>query len=656
MKRSQAVSTILGLFKKDWTHWIVAALLIWLAFVLGKGQAPEPAALPASGQEQMGEHGEHVDEKPQIWTCPMHPQIKMPKPGKCPICGMDLVPLVQSEDDGGSPRTITLTKNAVALAQVETAKVVRRFVATDVRLVGKVEYDETRVKEVSAWVPGRLDRLYVDYTGTRVRKGDHMVLLYSPELLEAQEALIEAKKGFEASKGERSAFLRESAKKLLDSAREKLSLWGLGDEQIEAIEERGTAESQVEIKAPLSGIVIHKNAVEGMYVKTGSPIYTVADLSELWVLLDAYELDLPWIRYGQQVEIRTEAYPGEVFEGWISFVPPFLNDATRTTKVRVNVRNEDRRLKPGMFVRAIVKSRVSSGGDVMDPALAGKWICPMHHEIVKDAQGKCDICGMALVTAESLGFVPVGDVKRAPLVIPASAVLLTGKRAVVYVQDPKAEKPTYEGRVITVGPRAGDSYVVLEGLEEGELVVTHGNFKIDSALQIQARPSMMSMPAQTDEPPAAPIGFLKALGPVYETYFAAQMALAKDDAAGAEGALGDLLKALDEVDMTLVGGDMHMRWMALAKRLKQAAQAARSAKSIEDARGAFAALSKAVVDLESGFGHEGAEKHFEVFCPMARGGEGAPWLQKTEDVRNPYFGSDMLECGDVMKSYEGVQK
>ena len=656
MTRPKAVSIILGLFKHDWTHWIVAGLLIWLAFEFGKGQAPEPSPLPASGQEQAGEHLGHADEKPEIWTCPMHPQIKMPKPGQCPICGMDLVPLVQSEDDGGSPSTITLTKNAIALAQVETAKVERRFVATDVRLVGKVEYDETRVKEVSAWVPGRLDRLYVDYTGTRVSKGDHMVLLYSPELLEAQEALVEAKKGYEDSKKEKSAFLRDSAKKLLDSAREKLSLWGLSDSQIQAIEERRTAESHVEIEAPLSGIVIHKNAVEGMYVKTGSPIYTVADLSELWVLLDAYELDLPWIRYGQEVELRTEAYPGEVFEGWISFVPPFLNDATRTTKVRVNVRNEDRRLKPGMFVRAIVKSRIAAGGDVMDPALAGKWICPMHHEIVKDAQGKCDICGMALVTAESLGFVPAGDVERAPLVVPASAVLLTGKRAVVYVQDMKADKPTYEGREVTVGPRAGRYYVILEGLKKGEVVVTHGNFKIDSALQIQARPSMMSMPAQTDEPPAAPLGFLEDLRTVYEAYFSAQKALANDDVAAAETALAALEKAVDAVDMTLVQGDLHMRWMALAKALKQAISAALSAPKIEEVRAAFADISKTIVDMESAFKHAGTEKHFEVFCPMALGGEGAPWLQATEEVKNPYFGSEMLQCGDVMKTYEGVQK
>ena len=203
-----------------------------------------------------------------------------------------------------------------------------------------------------------------------------------------------------------------------------------------------------------------------------------------------------WIRYGQEVEFETEAYPGEVFTGTISFIDPVLDAKTRTVKLRVNVENPDGKLKPEMFVRAVVRAKVAQGGRVMDEAMAGKWICPMHPGVVKDEVGSCDICGMDLVTTESLGYVKVDTPKEAPLVIPASAPLITGKRAVVYVQLPERETPTYEGREVVLGPRAGDYYIVKSGLDEGEVVVTSGNFKIDSALQIRARPSMMSPKAE----------------------------------------------------------------------------------------------------------------------------------------------------------------
>jgi len=229
-----------------------------------------------------------------------------------------------------------------------------------------------------------------------------------------------------------------------------------------------------------------------MYVQTGTKIYTIADLSRLWVKLDAYESDMMWVRYGQEVEFKTEAYPGETFNGTISFIDPVLNAKTRTVKLRVNIENPDGRLKPEMFVRAVVRAKVAQAGQVMDKAMAGKWICPMHPDIVKTKASTCDICGMDLVTTESLGYVKVDALGEPPLVIPASAPLITGKRAVVYVQLPDTEKPTYEGREVVLGPRAGDYYIIESGLAEGEIVVTNGNFKIDSALQIQAKPSMMS--------------------------------------------------------------------------------------------------------------------------------------------------------------------
>ena len=426
------------------------------------------------------------------WYCSMHLQIIRDRPGLCPICEMELIPMPESTAVESSPRELTVSPAAAKLMDIQTSPVERRFVTSEIRMIGKVQYDETRVKDITAWVPGRLDRLYVDFTGTIVRKGDHLVYLYSPELVSAQAELLQAAKAVQRTGQGVSDYLAKSNETTLDAAREKLRLLGLTATQIEEIEKSGRPLTHLTIYSPIGGVVIRKMVNEGAYVATGTPVYTVADLSQLWVLLDAYESDLSWIRYGQQVQFTTEAYPGETFGGWISFIDPMLNPATRTVRVRVDVPNPQGKLRPEMFVRAVVRSQVALGGRVMDPEMAGKWICPMHPSVVKPEKGHCDICGMDLVTTESLGYVAADAAREPPLVIPETAPLITGKRAVVYVKKPLADAPTFEGREIELGPRAGDSYIVASGLQEGEQVVTNGNFKIDSALQIQAKPSMMN--------------------------------------------------------------------------------------------------------------------------------------------------------------------
>ncbi len=426
----------------------------------------------------------------QQWTCSMHPQIRQPKPGKCPICLMDLIPVTTT--GGIEQRQISFSQDAIKLMEIETTPVERKFVTSEIRMVGKIDYDETRVKNITAWVPGRIDRLYVDFTGITVSKGDHMVYLYSPQLLSAQAEFLQAVKAAGNIKAGASELINRSILATLEAARGKMRLLGLTQQQIDDIEKTGEPVDHITIYAPIGGVVIHKNATEGMYVDTGTPIYTIADLSRLWVKLDAYESDLPWIRYGQEVEFTTHAHPGEIFKGTIIFIDPVVGAKTRTVKLRVNVDNPEGKLKPEMFVKAVAYSKVAGAGKVMAPEMAGKWICPMHPDVVKTQASTCDICGMDLVTAESLGYVKLDTPSRAPLVIPASAPLVTGKRAVVYVQLPDVEKPTYEGREVVLGPRAGGYYIVESGLAEGEIVVTNGNFKIDSALQIQAKPSMMS--------------------------------------------------------------------------------------------------------------------------------------------------------------------
>ncbi|MFW6159154.1 MAG: efflux RND transporter periplasmic adaptor subunit, partial [Planctomycetota bacterium] len=465
---------------------VLAALVFgWLA--RGCIAPGEPAAADKGTAKAGGE-----DEAEQLWTCSMHPQIKLPEPGLCPICGMELIPL--EADDDGAARTFKTSEAAKKLMDVRVHPVERRFVTAEVRMPGKVTYDETRLHRISAWVPGRIDRLYVDFTGISVRAGDHMVYLYSPELYSAQEELLQAIEALKSLERSELGTMKETAKATVEAAREKLRLLGMTKDQIKQVEQRGSANDHVTIYAPSGGIVVKRHADEGQYVRTGSSIYTIADLNHLWVMLDAYETDLPWLHYGQEVQFIAKGYPGETFVGKIAFISPVVDDETRTVRVRVNVPNPGMKLKPDMFVEGIVKSKLATGGRVMAPDLAGKWMCRMHPSVVKESAGECDICGMPLSRTETLGYVAAeSKLRDRPLVIPKSAPLITGKRAVVYVQDPTADEPAYVGRTIKLGPRAGDWYIVEDGLADGELVVTHGNFKIDSALQIQAEKSMMSL-------------------------------------------------------------------------------------------------------------------------------------------------------------------
>jgi Cu(I)/Ag(I) efflux system membrane fusion protein len=308
---------------------------------------------------------------------------------------MDLVPVYSDDTGSDDPSKVVLKLSATAekLAEVRTTPVERKAVLKQVRMVGILDYDETRLTHITAWVPGRIDRMFVDYTGVTVRKGDHMVELYSPELISAQEELIQASKSLKRlSSG--SALVRKSTEQALVATREKLILLGLTNGQVKEIEKRGKATDDVTIYAPAGGVVIEKNATEGMYVQTGTRVYSIADLTSLWLHLDAYESDLPWIRYGQDVEFTTQAIPGKVFHGNISFISPVVNKTTRTTRVRVIVDNVSGNLKPGLFVNGVVKARVYGEGKVVDTSLKGKYIGPMHPEIVRDQPGICPICEM----------------------------------------------------------------------------------------------------------------------------------------------------------------------------------------------------------------------------------------------------------------------
>ena len=404
--------------------------------------------------------------------------------------------------------------------------------------------------------------------------------------------------------------------------------------------------------------MVSKNVAEGDYVETGETLLRIVDLSKLWLYLDAYESDLAWLRYGQDVAFTVEAFPGETFRGKITFIEPAVNRRTRTVSVRVNVSNADGRLKPGMFARGTVTAILAAGGRVHVPEIAGKWISPMHPEIVKDGPGQCDVCGMDLVPAEELGYVQ-DPAETPPIVIPASSVLRTGKRAVVYLQGFHAERLTYEGREIVLGPRAGDFFIVHQGLTVGERIVTNGAFKIDSALQIQAKPSMMnpegggSAPGHRHGGEIAPSGrgekgqssvqeleiSGQLVGQLIGPYLQLQAALAGDD----------LLAAKASVKLMLaVSG--HSRALGDLLRTMSAAESLDGLR-----RPHFERLSNAIIAAVKVNPDSFEGELFIMHCPMVYPDRGADWLQSFEFLQNPYFGARMLRCGSIEETIKASE-
>ncbi|MEK9862238.1 MAG: efflux RND transporter periplasmic adaptor subunit [Verrucomicrobiota bacterium] len=580
----------------------------------------------------------------------MHPNIQQPSQGSCPQCGMDLIPVREGEGPAVGARQIHLSERARQLAEVATSPVERKHVETELRMLGRVTFDETRLSHVTTRVAGRLDRLFVDYTGVKVNQGDHLVTLYSPDLLEAQEELLTTQSTIHQLGSSVTPYLRQSALESFQAAREKLLLWGLSETQVASVLERGSAEDHITLHSPSQGVVVQKDAMEGMYVQTGSKIYTIADLSHLWVELEAYESDLPWLHYGQSVRFTSEAFPGETFEGQIAFIDPVLDARTRTVRVRVNLINTESKLKPDMFVRAIVRAKIAKGGQVMDPGLAGKWISPMHPEIIKDEPGSCDICGMDLVSAQSLGYAEATQ-DTAPLVIPASAPLITGKRAVVYLD---MGDGIYEGRDIILGPRAGDHYLVERGLKEGDRVVTRGNFKIDSAIQILAKPSMMN-PGE-DSLSALPIfkasdAFLDQLNLVTEAYLPVQHALSHDAIEGLDALVGVLHATIDALPSPSNEEEQLSSWHSLQASLhKAASEMTDSSSDIAKVRESFSPLSRALSQVLAQWGSSFSSELYLLHCPMAFKGQGADWIQTHQAVENPYFGDRMFACGEVKET------
>lgn len=380
---------------------------------------------------------------------------------------------------GGAVR-YSMSPEAKILAEVQTVEVKRTRAVKKLRMVGMVFDAETRAASLTARIAGRLDSVYIDFTGVKVNKGDPMVTIWSPTLIQSEIELFESIRSGDTEG-------------IIHGAEEKLMQYGMEPEQVKRIRESKKPELYITLKAPISGIVMEKKVVLGQFVNQGQDMFLINDLSHVWVKLSAYEPDLPWIRYGQEVTFTTPSYPGKTFKGTVIFIDPVLDMSTRTINVRLDAPNSDYELRPHMFVNAELEAELDNNGRVIKPEWAGKYICPLDPKEVSDVPGTCSRTKQPLQQATAYGYSGVEN-PELPLVVPDTAVLYTGTRSLVYVEVPKQSQPTYEQRDVILGPRAGKTYVIYGGLKEGERVVVKGNFEIDSSVQISGQPSMMNPP------------------------------------------------------------------------------------------------------------------------------------------------------------------
>jgi len=364
-----------------------------------------------------------------IWTCSMHPQIRQSEPGDCPICGMDLIPL-ENNEEGIDPNAISMSPTAMQLANIRTAVVGYMEPVKKVRLNGKVQSDERLVYSQSSHIPGRIEKLMVNFTGDYVQKGQVIASVYSPDMVTAQEELFEAQK------------IRESQPALFRAAKQKMKNWKLTEEQIQQILQSGSTRETFDIRADVSGYVTEKKVYAGDYVDRGKAIYEIADLSRVWVLFDVYESDMTWLDRGDKITFTVPSLPGETFEGEISFLDPVIDPKTRVAKARVVKSNPGLKLKPEMLVSGVVEAELSKQDNKM--------------------------------------------------VVPKSAVMWTGERSVVYVKAESETGIDFTIRDVTLGPGLGENYIVEDGIEEGEVIAVHGTFSIDAAAQLAGKPSMMN--------------------------------------------------------------------------------------------------------------------------------------------------------------------
>lgn len=572
--------------KNIWqSKWTPAVLALIVGLVIGG------FLFNRNSSDEVDTHAELSESENKgevIYTCSMHPQIRSSDPdGTCPICGMALIPL---EDLGDSPLVLEMGEEAAKIAGIRTSKVARMDAEREIRLQGKIEPDERRTSQVTARFGGRIEQLFIDFTGASVRKGQKLATIYSPELITAQKELFEAMK------------IREDQPMLYQAARKKLKLWNLTDAQIDEIEAGDGPQLTLDILSPHSGIVTEKFVTLGQYIREGTPLFTLTDLGSVWAVFDAYESDLPWIKVGNQVKFTVASLPGETFTSRVTFIDPVVNPANRTVEIRTETSNSGGRLKPEMFAEGLLKAASAS--------------------------------------------------KKEQLAVPKSAVLWTGPRSVVYVKVPDSPTPMFQFREVSLGLDLGAHYVVESGLEENEEVVTDGAFRVDAAAQLSGKMSMMNRMASPKyvSRPEVPEAFKSKLKAAFDQYIALKNALVASDLKASAAAADKLKTALWQADSAELKEEAKSAWQNSSKMVSDPVSELSEATDLKSARKQFKLVSEAFTQVIETFGLEGVTA-YKDYCPMADEDQGAIWLSEFPEIRNPYFGESMLKCGEIKKTY-----
>ncbi|WP_158542398.1 efflux RND transporter periplasmic adaptor subunit [Lujinxingia litoralis] len=413
------------------------------------------------GDSAEGEHGDHAhaseqgaQDEAQEYVCPMHPQVRQDGPGTCPICFMDLVPSGSDGGDSDIP-SVRLSEGSRRLAQVANANVEAGALVDTFEVFGKIEVSEKSEVDLSAWVGGRIERLYVNARGEEVKRGQRIARIYSPQLLTAQQTLLQARRNLEAAQASGSVPRERAAQASFAAVREELRLLGMGARQIDAVLSEGSARKTVDVFATASGTVRERLVSVGDYVTTGEPLVSLAALDTVWAQLEIFEQDISRVSVGQPANVRIPALGDHIVEARVDFLAPEIEPERRVMLARVALPNDEGRLRPGMYLSAELERRV---GD------------------------------------EHL------------LSIPREAVLWTGSRSMVYRWDTSLEPPAYVPERIEIGERLGDRVIVRDGLKAGDVVAARGAFRIDASLQIKGGPSMMSELTDTSPVEVAPEG------------------------------------------------------------------------------------------------------------------------------------------------------
>ncbi len=379
------------------------------------------------------------------WVDPMHPAYKSDKPGKAPDCGMDLVPVYEN---GAGPVAADLPEGAFRISPekqqligVQYGEADYKAVSKTLRAVGRMTYDETKIVRIHTKIDGWIEQVYVDFTGKLVKKGQPLISIYSPELLQTQQEFLLARRGRDELAESPFREAVNASESLFQAARKRLELWDVSEAQIDELEKSGKPTKTLTLYAPADGFVLTRNAFTKQRVTPETELYAIADLSTIWVMADVYEYEAPEIKAGQKADVTLSYYPGRVYRGKVTYIYPQLDNATRTLKARVELPNPDFTLKPDMY--ANVELKIDYG-------------------------------------------------KR--LVVPQEAVMDSGAEQLVFIAH---EGGYFEPRKVTVGAKVDNTFVVLGGLKAGERVVTSANFLVDSESKLKSAAGGMGMPGMS---------------------------------------------------------------------------------------------------------------------------------------------------------------